>query len=323
MKRGNLRLAVDIGGTFTDLVLEGLQSTWSVKVLTTPAAPEEGVLAGITRILDEAGADPADVGLVIHGTTLATNALIERKGAATALIVTDGFRDSIEIAYEHRFEQYDLYMERPLPLVPRQRRFTVPERLASDGTVLIPLDEPAALTLMPELKKAGIESVAICFLHSYANPAHERRVRDLLSHAMPELSITLSSDVCPEIREYERMSTAAANAYIQPLMAGYLCRLQDEIRRRGIPGPLLLIMSSGGVTTVETAVRIPIRLVESGPAGGVIFAQHIAAETGVSRALSIDMGGTTAKLTLIDDLKPQFSRAFEVARQYRFLKGSG
>ena len=321
--RGKLRLAVDIGGTFTDLVLEGPQSTWSIKVLTTPAAPEEGVLAGITRILEEAGADPADVGLVIHGTTLATNALIERKGARTALIVTDGFRDSIEIAYEHRFEQYDLYMERPLPLVPRQLRFTVPERLASDGSVLRELDEAAVQALVPEVQKADIESVAICFLHSYANPAHERRVRDLLSRSLPELSITLSSDVCPEIREYERMSTTAANAYIQPLMAGYLRRLEVEIRRRGIPGPLLLIMSSGGVTTVETAVRIPIRLVESGPAGGVIFAQHIAAETGVSRALSIDMVGTTAKLTLIDDLKPQFSRAFEVARQYRFLKGSG
>ena len=318
-----LRLAVDIGGTFTDLVLEGPRSTWSAKVLTTPEAPELGVLDGITRILGEAGADPADVGLVIHGTTLATNALIERKGARTALIVTDGFRDSIEIAYEHRFEQYDLYMERPVPLVPRQLRFTVPERMAADGTVLRALDEAAVRALAPELVKAGIQSVAICFLHSYANPDHERRVRQLLAPALPELSITLSSDVCPEIREYERMSTAAANAYIQPLMAGYLRRLQDEIRRRGIPGPLLLIMSSGGVTTVETAVRIPIRLVESGPAGGVIFAQHVAAETGITRALSIDMGGTTAKLTLIDDLKPQYSRAFEVARQYRFLKGSG
>ena len=318
-----LRLAVDIGGTFTDLVLEGGRTSWSVKVLTTPDAPETGVLDGITRILAEAGADAADVSLVIHGTTLATNALIERKGARTALIVTDGFRDSIEIAYEHRFEQYDLYMERPVPLVPRQLRFTVPERMAADGTVLRGLDETAALALVPQLRDARIQSVAICFLHSYANPDHERRVGQLLAAALPELSITLSSDVCPEIREYERMSTAAANAYIQPMMAGYLQRLESEIRRRGIPGPLLLIMSSGGVTTVATAVRIPIRLVESGPAGGVIFAQHVAAETGITRALSIDMGGTTAKLTLIDDLKPQYSRAFEVARQYRFLKGSG
>ena len=321
--RDKLRLAVDIGGTFTDLVLEGNGSAASIKVLTTPEAPEVGVLDGIVRLLAEAGASPADVGLVIHGTTLATNALIERKGARTALIVTDGFRDSIEIAYEHRFEQYDLYMERPKPLVPRPHRFVVPERMASDGSVLKQLDEDAVLMLAAELRRAAIESVAVCYLHSYVNPDHERRTRDLLSNVMPGLSITLSSDVCPEIREYDRMSTTAANAYIQPLMAGYLQRLSKEVKALGIPGPLLLIMSSGGVTTVETAIRIPIRLVESGPAGGVIFAQHIAAETGISRALSIDMGGTTAKLTLIDDLKPQLSRSFEVAREYRFLKGSG
>ena len=320
---GKSRLAVDIGGTFTDLVLEGPDRTTSIKVLTTPEAPEKGVLEGIRRILDEARAGPADVGLVIHGTTLATNALIERKGARTALVVTDGFRDSIEIAYEHRFEQYDLYMERPRPLVPRHLRFTVPERAAADGSVLLALDEAAVTALVPAMRRADIRSVAVCFLHSYANPEHERRAGELLAQAMPELSITLSSDVCPEIREYDRMSTAAANAYIQPLMAGYLSRLATEIDRLGIPGPLLLIMSSGGVTTVETAVRHPIRLVESGPAGGVIFARHIAAETGVARALSIDMGGTTAKLTLLDDLKPQLSRSFEVARQYRFLKGSG
>ncbi len=321
--RDKLKLGVDIGGTFTDLVLAGASGTTSLKVLTTPAAPEQGVLDGIKRILAEAGAAAADVGLVIHGTTLATNALIERKGARTALVVTDGFRDSIEIAYEHRFEQYDLYMERRVPLVPRHLRLTVPERAAADGSILKPLDEAAVLALVPKLQAAAIQSVAICFLHSYVNPTHELRTADILAQALPELLITLSSEVCPEIREYERMSTAAANAYIQPLMAGYLRRLADEIARLGIPGPLLLIMSSGGVTTVETAVRLPIRLVESGPAGGVIFAQHVAAETGVTRALSIDMGGTTAKLTLIDDLKPQLSRSFEIARQYRFLKGSG
>ena len=321
--RDKLRLAVDIGGTFTDLVLEGSDKAVSIKVLTTPEAPEVGVLDGISRLLSEAGASPADVGLVIHGTTLATNALIERKGARTALIVTDGFRDSIEIAYEHRFEQYDLYMERPKPLVARPHRFVVPERMASDGTVLRHLDEEAVVALAPELRRAAIESVAVCYLHSYINPDHERRTRDLLAAVMPDLSVTLSSDVCPEIREYDRMSTTAANAYIQPLMAGYLQRLSKQIKTLGIPGPLLLIMSSGGVTTVETAVRIPIRLVESGPAGGVIFAQHIAAQSGITRALSIDMGGTTAKLTLIDDLEPQLSRSFEVAREYRFLKGSG
>ena len=276
----SLRLAVDIGGTFTDLVLEDGSVSHSVKVLTTPAAPELGVLEGIERILAEANAKPADVGLVIHGTTLATNALIERKGARTALITTEGFRDSIEIAYEHRFEQYDLDMERPVPLVPRNLRFVVSERVASDGSILKPLDEAAVAALAPVLRKAEIESAAICFLHSYVSPDHERRAGTILAELLPDLSITLSCDVCPEIREYERMSTSAANAYIQPLMAGYLGRLARELRRRGIPGPLLLIMSSGGVTTVETAIRVPIRLVESGPAGGVIFAQHIAAEFG-------------------------------------------
>ncbi len=320
---GTLRLAVDIGGTFTDLVLESAGRTLSAKVLTTPAAPEQGVLAGIDRILAEAGALPRDVGLIIHGTTLATNALIERKGAKTALITTDGFRDSIEIAYEHRFDQYDLKMERPVPLVPRNLRFAVPERLASDGSMLKPLDESAVAALVPALEGGAIQSVAICFLHSYLNPAHEQRAGEILAARLPGLSITLSSNVCPEIREYERMSTTAANAYIQPLMAGYLTRLEAAIKQRGIPGPLLLMMSSGGVTTVATAVKMPIRLVESGPAGGVIFAQHIAAEIGAARALSIDMGGTTAKLTLLDEMKPQLSRSFEIARQYRFLKGSG
>ena len=318
-----MRLAVDIGGTFTDLVLDTGSRSFSAKVLTTPAAPETGVIEGIDRILAEAGARPSDVALVIHGTTLATNALIERKGARTALMTTDGFRDSIEIAYEHRFEQYDLYMERPVPLVPRNLRFGIPERLAADGSLLKPLDEAAVAAVVPALGKAQIQSLAICFLHSYLNAAHEQRAKAILAHHLPDLSITLSSEVCPEIREYERMSTSVANAYIQPLMAGYLSRLSQQLKAKGIAGPLLLIMSSGGVTTVETAVRIPIRLVESGPAGGVIFAQHVAAMAGVTRALSIDMGGTTAKLTLIDDLKPQYSRAFEIARQYRFLKGSG
>jgi N-methylhydantoinase A len=320
---GHVRLAVDIGGTFTDLVLEAPERSISAKVLTTTDAPEVAVLEGVASILAEAGIEPARVELAIHGTTLATNALIERKGATTALVVTDGFRDSIEIAYEHRFEQYDLYMERPEPLVPRWRRFSVPERLAADGSVLLPLDEKALLDLVPELQRAGVHAIAVCFLHSYAEAAHERRARDVLSAALPGVAITISSEVCPEIREYERMSTAVANAYVQPLMAGYLRRLESGLKEIGLDCPLLMMMSSGGVTTIDTAVAQPIRLVESGPAGGVILAQHIAAENGVGRAISFDMGGTTAKLTLIDDLKAQHSRTFEVARQYRFLKGSG
>ena len=321
---GNARLAVDIGGTFTDLVLEhGDGHAVSAKILTTPHAPADAVLEGTKRILEEAGIGAGDIGLVIHGTTLATNALIERKGAKTALIATDGFRDSVEIAYEHRFEQYDLYMERPAPLVPRHLRFTVPERLASDGSVLLPLDEGAVEALIPELEAEGIEAVAIGFLHSYADNKHERRAGEIISAALPDVSVTLSSDVCPEIREYERMSTACANAYVQPLMAGYIRLLEAGLKDLGVNCPLLLMMSSGGVTTVETAVRHPIRLVESGPAGGVILALDVAAENGIEDALSFDMGGTTAKLTLIDGLQPQYGRTFEVARAYRFLKGSG
>jgi N-methylhydantoinase A len=318
------RLAVDIGGTFTDLVLEsGDGRAFSAKVLTTPAAPADAVLEGTQRILAEAGIAPGDIELVIHGTTLATNALIEHKGARTALITTEGFRDSVEIAYEHRFEQYDIYMERPAPLVPRYLRFTVPERLAADGSVLLPLDEAAVEALVPKLKEEGIQSVAIGFLHSYVDNKHEKRAGEIIRAALPNVSVTLSSDVCPEIREYERLSTACANAYVQPLMAGYIRRLEKGLRELGIDCPLLLMMSSGGVTTVETAVEHPIRLVESGPAGGVILALDVAAENGIKDALSFDMGGTTAKLTLIDDLQPQFGRTFEVARAYRFLKGSG
>ena len=317
------RLAVDIGGTFTDVVLNSPKGTLSTKVLTTSEAPEQGVLDGVSRIVAQAGILPHDIGLVIHGTTLATNALIERKGARTALIVTEGFRDALEIAYEHRFEQSDLYMERPRPLAPRYLRFTVPERTAADGSVLRPLDETALLDLVPVLEAEGVASVAVCFLHSYVNPAHEQQAGALLRQRLPRLAITLSSDLCPEIREYERMSTACANAYVQPLMAGYLKRLEAGLRALGLQCPLLLMMSSGGVTTVETAMAQPIRLVESGPAGGVILAQNVAAQSGCHRVLAFDMGGTTAKLTLIDDLKPQYSRTFEVAREYRALKGSG
>jgi N-methylhydantoinase A len=317
------RLAVDIGGTFTDLVLALPDRSLSAKVLTTPDAPERAVLEGTTAILAQAGIGAADLALVIHGTTLATNALIERKGARTALVTTEGFRDSLEIAYEHRFEQYDLYMERPEPLVARPWRFEVPERVAADGQVLLPMDEAAVERIGAAAKAAGAEAIAICFLHAYQNDAHERRAREILSrHFAPEV-IAISSEVCPEIREYERTSTTVANAYVLPLMERYLRRLEDGLKALGSAAPLLLIMSSGGITTVETARRFPIRLVESGPAGGAILAQMIAAESGISRALSFDMGGTTAKITLIDDMKPQQARHFEIARAARFVKGSG
>jgi N-methylhydantoinase A len=318
-----MRLAVDIGGTFTDLVLALPERTLSSKLLTTHGAPDQAVIEGTQAILHEAGIAAASLELVIHGTTLATNALIERKGARVALITTAGFRDSLEIAYEHRFEQYDLYMERPEPLVPRDLRLEVSERLAADGSVLLPFDEPSLERLIPLLQERQIESVAISFLHSYINPAHEERARELIARVMPRVAVTISSEVCREIREYERTSTVVANAYVLPMMQRYLERMQDGLRGIGAACPLLLMMSSGGICTVDTARRFPVRLVESGPAGGAILARHVAARGGYDRAISFDMGGTTAKITLIDDYTPQQSRHFEVARAYRFAQGSG
>jgi N-methylhydantoinase A len=317
------RLAVDIGGTFTDVVLERGDKAHAIKVLTTPDAPERGVIEGVRSILAEARCPPSAVGLVVHGTTLATNALIERKGARTALVTTAGFRDSLEIAWEHRFEQYDIYMERPDPLVSRDLRFGVPERVAADGAVLLALDEQAVRQVAAELRAQKIEAVAVCFLHSFTNEAHERRAGAILAEELPGVAISLSCEVCPEIREYERTSTTIANAYVLPRMAGYLGELEANLRNEGIPGPLLLMMSSGGITTVETARRFPVRLVESGPAGGAILALTVAAENGLAKAVAFDMGGTTAKLTLLDDLELQRSRQFEVARAYRFVQGSG
>ncbi|MBV9248531.1 MAG: hydantoinase/oxoprolinase family protein, partial [Acetobacteraceae bacterium] len=317
------RLAVDIGGTFTDLVLALPERTVSAKLLTTPESPDAAVIEGTQAILREAGIRADQLDLVIHGTTLATNALIERKGARTALITTRGFRDSLEIAYEHRFEQYDLYMERPTPLVERDLRLEVAERLAADGSVLLELDEAGLERLIPLIRRHGIEALAVSFLHSYVNPVHEERASAFLARALPDVPVTISSEVCREIREYERTSTTVANAYVLPLMDRYLARMQDGLRALGASCPLLLMMSSGGICTVETARRFPVRLVESGPAGGAILARHVAARGGYDRAVSFDMGGTTAKITLLDDFTPQQSRHFEIARAYRFSKGSG
>src|ERR1700738_4067592 len=245
------KLAVDIGGTFTDLCLEWNGKRTSVKVLTTPRAPEEGVLTGVADILKLSGVKPADLGLIIHGTTLATNAIIERKGARTALVVTEGFRDSIEIAFEHRFEQYDIFMRKPPPLVARDLRFGIPERMDGRGNVLIPLDEMAVRALAPKLKAAGIEAIAVGYMHAYLDGRHERRTRDILRELLPELVVTLSSEVSPEIREYERWSTAIANAYVQPAMDRYLGRLDEALQARGFACPLLLITSGGGLTTLQ------------------------------------------------------------------------
>jgi N-methylhydantoinase A len=318
-----MRLGVDIGGTFTDVALDSGAALHTAKVLTTPQAPERGVITAIDAVLAKAGIGFADLALVIHGTTLATNALIERKGARTALITTDGFRDSVEMGTESRFEQYDIFMEKPAPLVPRHLRFTVRERLDAKGGVRVKLDEGEVAALAPALEAAGVASLAIGFLHSYVDPSHELAARRIVSRLLPNLPISLSCEVSPEAREYERISTTCANAYVQPLMARYLAELERELARRGSRAPLFLMLSGGGVCGLETAMRFPIRLVESGPAGGAIFAAGIAAAQGLDKVLSFDMGGTTAKICLIDGGAPQLGRSFEVARVYRFLKGSG
>ena len=317
------RLAVDIGGTFTDVAIEQEGRRWTGKVLTTPHAPELGVLEGVRMVLERAALTPADIALVIHGTTLATNAIIERKGARTALLTTEGFRDVLALGNESRYDQYDLNIDLAQPLVPRRWRLTVPERLDNEGQVLLALDENAVRAQVAFMRAEGIESLAIGFLHAFVNPVHEERAAAIVHELWPELPVSLSAKVSPEMREWERFSTTAANAYVQPLMASYLRRLEAGLREGGFTCPLFLMLSGGGLTTIDTAARFPIRLVESGPAGGAIFSAHVAKQRGWDRVLSFDMGGTTAKICLIDDYAPQASRTFEVARVGRFKKGSG
>lgn len=317
------RLAVDIGGTFTDVVLEHGGKQTTAKVLTTPSAPEMGVMDGVNRALEESGVAAFEIALMIHGTTLATNAIIERKGAKIALITTEGHRDAVEMALENRFEQYDINIDRPSPLAPRQLRWSVRERLNAGGEALLPLNDASVEAILPLIEKHKIEAVAIGLLHAYANPVHELRVQEIIRQVYPDLPISLSSDVCPEIREYERQSTTCANAYVQPKMAGYLQELDKRLKSQGFSCPFLLITSGGGLTTLENAMRYPIRLVESGPAGGAILAAEVAKELGLNSVVSYDMGGTTAKLCLIDDGSPLATRTFEVARAYRDMKGSG
>ncbi len=317
------RIGADIGGTFTDIVLETPDRRYSVKILTTYDAPERALLEGVDQLLAEAGLEPRHVELFVHGTTLATNALIERRGALTGLLTTEGFRDVLELGTESRFDQYDITMDKPPPLVPRRLRHGVPERIAADGAVLLPLDEDAVRETATRFREAGVESVAIAFLHSYVNPVHEQAAAEILRAEMPGISLSLSCEVSPEMREYERFSTTAANAYVQPIVASYLLRLDRKLAELGFRCPLFLMLSSGGLTNVETAARFPVRLVESGPAGGAIFAAGVAAELGIAKMLALDVGGTTAKICLIDDGKPQRSQGFEVARMHRFRKGSG
>ena len=323
LEGAEVRLAADIGGTFTDIVLDVGRDRRTRKLLTTPLRPEQAVLDGMRLILADTRAHISDIDVFIHGTTLATNAIIERRGARTALVATQGFRDVLDIGTESRYDQYDLAIEKPKPLAPRSLRFTVPERIDAHGAVRLPLDEAAVRALAPELRAQKVESVALAFLHSYANPEHERRAAAILKEELPATWVTLSSAVCPEIREYERTSTAVANAYVQPLIDGYLARMAEALQVEQFRGAIYLVTSGGGVTSIETARRFPVRLVESGPAGGAIFAAQIAARLGETKVLSFDMGGTTAKICLIEKYQPETSRVFEVDRAARFLKGSG
>lgn len=318
---GPANLGVDIGGTFTDVVLEAGGRLHSTKVLTTYAAPEDAILEGMRQVCAKAGLPPAALTRIIHGTTLATNALIERRGARTALVTTEGFRDVIEMRTESRFEQYDLNLVLPEPLIPRDHRFTLRERVDAGGQVLVPLDRAEVEALAERL--GDFDSVAVGFLHSYLRPDHERMVREVLSARLPHLSVSLSSDVSPQMREYERFNTTCANAYVKPMMESYLGRLRDRLAAEGAACPIFLMHSGGGIVSLETAAEYPVRLVESGPAGGAIFAAFVARRHELSRVLSFDMGGTTAKICLIRDFAPKTARVFEVARSYRFKKGSG
>ena len=319
------RIGSDIGGTFTDLILasEDGQTFQVGKVLTTPDRPDDAVVAGIQAVVGASGVPAAQVSHVLHGTTLFTNALIERTGARTALVTTKGFRDAIEIAREHRYDMYDLYMQRPRPIAPRHLRFELDERVLVDGSVRHAVDPAEVWRLADRLRTERIEAVGVCLLHAYANPAHERLVGTILREALPDTAVTLSSEVVPEIREYERTSTTLANVYVQRLAQQYLERLRDRLRGIGVGGGLFIMQSNGGLCEAETGGRYPVRLIESGPAAGALAAAHYGALLGHKDLLSFDMGGTTAKACVISDGEPLVSPEFEIDRRYRFKKGSG
>ncbi|MBV9171862.1 MAG: hydantoinase/oxoprolinase family protein [Chloroflexi bacterium] len=320
-----VRVGVDIGGTFTDLILVDDETGELTvgKMLTTPADPSQAVADVLRDALERSETAPGAVHHVIHGTTLVTNAIIERKGARTALLTTRGFRDAYEIAREHRYDLYDLFLEMPTPLVPRHLRLEVDERVYADGTVAREPDPQAVAKLAAELRDKDIEAIAICFLHSYANPAHEQLVGAIVGEVAPGVRVSLSSEVVPEIREYERTSTTVANVYVQGLVEQYLSELVRRLEELGIPGELFLMLSSGGISSVETAARFPLRLLESGPAAGALASAYYGDLAGVRDLLAFDMGGTTAKLCVIEDGQPLTATEFEVDRKYRFKAGSG
>ncbi|WP_439630426.1 hydantoinase/oxoprolinase family protein [Shinella sp.] len=319
----NCRVGVDIGGTFTDIALDVDGALHSTKVLTDYTAPERAILKGVAAVAELAGIALSEIGLLIHGTTLATNALIERRGAKTAFVTTEGFRDTLEMRTENRFEQYDLNITLPPALIARADRFTVRERMNAAGKVLLALDEASVEAVVSAIAAGGYESVAIGFIHAYANGAHEAAVRDAIVKRLPHVSVSISSEVSPQMREFERFNTVCANAYVKPAIKSYLDRLVVSLKQIGVGCPVFMIHSGGGIVSVESASEFPVRLVESGPAGGAIFAADIARRHGLDTVLSFDMGGTTAKICLIENQVPKTAKTFEVARTYRFRKGSG
>ena len=318
------RVGIDIGGTFTDMLWVGDDGRALIgKTLTTADDPSLAVENALGPVLESGAAKAGERGTLIHGTTLVTNALIERKGAPTALLATAGFRDAVEIGREHRYELYDLNLELPKPLVPRHLRFDVPERMAADGSVLEALDENFVCCLVAELRDKGIKAIAVCYLNSFRNPAHERRTAEMIADLAPNIRVSLSSEVVAEIREFQRTSTTVANVYVQERVADYLAQLQNRLDKIGFVGSFFVMLSSGGVATCETASRFPVRLLESGPAAGALAAAHAGTFLGHRDLLSFDMGGTTAKLCVIDNGQPLKAHEFEVDRVYRFRKGSG
>lgn len=319
----SIRAGVDIGGTFTDVAMEVGERLYSTKVLTNYSNPEQAIIDALKQVCEQAEIDLAAIDTLIHGTTLATNALIERRGARTALITTEGFRDVIEMRTESRFEQYDLNIVLPTALVPRNDRFVLAERVMADGSVAKPLDMTQTRALCQCVVDAGYESVAVGFMHSYLNGDHERAVRECLHAIAPQLQVSISSEVSPQMREYQRFNTVCANAYVKPLIASYLNRLVQRLGQEGVACPVYMMHSGGGIISVQSAIDFPVRLLESGPAGGAIFAADVAARYGLDQVLSYDMGGTTAKICMIEQQVPKTSRTFEVARTWRFKKGSG
>ncbi|EHI49018.1 N-methylhydantoinase A/acetone carboxylase, beta subunit [SAR116 cluster alpha proteobacterium HIMB100] len=323
MNQNATRVGVDIGGTFTDVALETQEGLFTAKVLTDYQEPEHAILMGIEEAAERAKINLRSIEQVIHGTTLVTNSLIERRGAKLAFITTEGFRDVIEMRSENRFEQYDLNLELPKPLVARKDRYTINERIGPDGEILLSASDKEINELAAKIVAEKYEAVAIGFLHAYANDVHEIKMEQALRALLPHLSISISSVISPQMRELPRFNTVIANAYVQPQVASYLGRLVDKLRNASIPAPIFLLHSGGGLISVETATEQPVRLLESGPAGGAIFAANYANAHKLKKVLSFDMGGTTAKICLIEDSEPKTANLFEIARTYRFKKGSG